>query len=199
MVQYHGGSSIVLDGHGAAGILYACKLRVCAAGFTQALPIHPFTPYQATAPVMSRSTSTNTLGQGLSNPQRPCDVPKKNKHYSMPLCNAQTGISVLGGPLEAHSPLVHVRLAGQPEEPDEAEAALQRVADAALARGLLIVVHRVSNLDKFRGAPSLRCVPAAGPAYVKDCFDVLGAAPDAHDDAGSGRDLYSSALAAGQI
>ena len=123
---------------------------------------------------------------GPVKPAAPLRCPEEKEHYSMPLCNAQTGISVLGGPLEAHSPLVHVRLAGQPEEPDEAEAALQRVADAALARGLLIVVHRVSNLDKFRGAPSLRCVPAAVPAYVKDCFDVLGAAPDAHDDAGSG-------------
>ena len=72
---------------------------------------------------------------------------------------------MLGGPLEARSPIVHVRLAGQPEEPDQAEALLQRVADAALARGVLVVVYRVSTLDKFRGAPSLRCAP--GPIIVK--------------------------------
>ena len=33
--------------------------------------------------------------------------------------------------------------------------------------------------------------------FVKDCFDLLGAAPDDHDDGYSDSDSSSSALAAG--
>ena len=68
-----------------------------------------------------------------------------------------SGVEVEGGAAEARSPLVHVRLAGQPELRPEAEALLQRVADAALKRdGVLLAVARVSPLDKARVAPSLR-------------------------------------------
>lgn len=70
---------------------------------------------------------------------------------------AHVGIEVEGGAAEARSPLVHVRLAGQPEEATEAQALLQRVADAALKRdGVLLVVSRTSPLDTARVAPSLR-------------------------------------------
>jgi hypothetical protein len=67
------------------------------------------------------------------------------------------GIEVEGGAAEARSPLVHVRLAGQPKEAAEAQALLQHVADAALKRdGVLFVTSRISPLDKARVAPSLR-------------------------------------------
>ncbi len=70
---------------------------------------------------------------------------------------AQSGVEVEGTPRDAVSPVAHVRLAEQPDAPDQAQVLLQRVVDAALKRGgVLFTVHRVSPLDRVRSAPSIR-------------------------------------------
>ena len=55
------------------------------------------------------------------------------------------------------SPVVHVRLAEQPRNSAEAEAALQQVVSAALRKsGVLLSVNRMSKLDAVKGGPSIR-------------------------------------------
>ncbi|KAK9918935.1 hypothetical protein WJX75_008173 [Coccomyxa subellipsoidea] len=72
------------------------------------------------------------------------------------------GVEVVGAARDAPSPVVHVRLAEQPEAPEAAEELLQQVVDAALKRGgVLFTVHRVSPLDRVRSAPSIRVVVTA--------------------------------------
>lgn len=85
------------------------------------------------------------------------------------------GVEVLGGEADAVSPVVHVRLRGQPSSGQpgtsgsEAEAVLQRVVDSAFKRSsVLFTVHRVSPLDQIRTQPSIRCVPLV---LIFDCFE----------------------------
>ncbi len=67
------------------------------------------------------------------------------------------GMKTEGGSREAISPVVHVRLMGQPEGAREAEEALQRVVDTALRKsGVLMAVNRLSSLDAVKTAPSIR-------------------------------------------
>lgn len=67
------------------------------------------------------------------------------------------GIETEGGSREAISPVVHVRLAGQPQGACEAEEVLQHVVDAALRKGgVLMAVNRLSKLDAVKTAPSIR-------------------------------------------
>ena len=55
------------------------------------------------------------------------------------------------------SPVVHVRLAEQPKDSAEAEAALQQVVNTALRKsGVLLSVNRMSKLDAVKGGPSIR-------------------------------------------
>ncbi|BDA47055.1 Serine palmitoyltransferase 1 [Coccomyxa sp. Obi] len=72
------------------------------------------------------------------------------------------GVEVEGTARDAVSPVAHVRLAEQPDAPDQAQVLLQRVVDAALKRGgVLFTVHRVSPLDRVRPPPSIRVVVTA--------------------------------------
>lgn len=65
---------------------------------------------------------------------------------------------MVGSPRDAVSPVAHVRVSNQPQEPDQAQALLQRVVESALKRGgVLFTVHRLSPLDRVRTAPSIRC------------------------------------------
>ncbi len=55
------------------------------------------------------------------------------------------------------SPVVHVRLAEQPQDASEAEDVLQHIVDTALRKsGVLMAVNRLSKLDFVKTAPSIR-------------------------------------------
>jgi hypothetical protein len=72
----------------------------------------------------------------------------------------RSGIEVAGGGRDAASPVVHVRVAGQPSAAPEAEALLQRVVDSALKRSaVLFTLHQTSQLDRVRPPPSIRWRP----------------------------------------
>ena len=65
------------------------------------------------------------------------------------------------------SPVVHVRLAEQPKDAAEAEAALQQVVSAALRKsGVLLSVNRMSKLDAVKGGPSIRFEAPLHHAHV---------------------------------
>ena len=67
------------------------------------------------------------------------------------------GIHIEGGDREAVSPVVHVRLAEQPQDASQAEEVLQQVVDTALRKsGVLMAVNRLSKLDAVKAAPSIR-------------------------------------------
>ena len=83
------------------------------------------------------------------------------------------------------SPIVHIRLAEQPKDSCEAEAALQQVVSAALRKsGVLLSVNRMSKLDAVKGGPSIRwegspalclhaCGGSAGPHTLPACTGGL--------------------------
>ena len=87
------------------------------------------------------------------------------------------GIHVEGGSREAVSPVVHVRVAEQPKDAAEAEAALQQVVSTALRKsGVLLSVNRMSKLDAVKGGPSIRCGALLQCAHVH-AADLLGRTP----------------------
>ena len=67
------------------------------------------------------------------------------------------GIHVEGGGRDAVSPVVHIRLAEQPKDSCEGEAALQQVVSTALRKSwVLLCVNRMSKLYAVKCGPSIR-------------------------------------------
>lgn len=72
------------------------------------------------------------------------------------------------------SPVVHVRLAEQPQDASQAEEVLQQVVDAALRKsGVLMAVNRLSKLDAVKAAPSIRWDAISYPLHGQQCMAAV--------------------------
>ncbi|KAK9840652.1 hypothetical protein WJX81_007034 [Elliptochloris bilobata] len=119
--------------------------------------------YSASLPPLLATAALGTLRtlQGAQAPKLLAAL-QRNARLLRDLLANIPGVSVWGGDADEASPIVHLQLAAAEGDAQAAEAVLQAAVDAALAdSGVLLVVNRLSPLDRVRVKPSIRLAVTA--------------------------------------